>query len=867
MPGNHFRIPLFSIVALAALFLFLPLQDARPADPATEYLHARQLFLEGELEKCQESARLGFLRFQNVDPEWASRFRLLEAQSMLYRGLRNDALALLAPFHPDANHANERVEQLAIEAEALAYLHKFQAAGEDLSQAEPLCVNSSLAACGQVLRARGIMAIEREQLPAARQFFLECQAFARARHDPELESNAWLNLGSVSLHDGHYDEAVDWSRDAYAASMSLGNQNRAQAALGNTGWAYFELGDSERALPLLLEAEQSAARLGNIRDQLKWLSTVGFFHEGSGDFARAATAYNQALAVAEQINSKEDIINTLEVLAHLSIETGKLDQAGAYLDQLAPLLEANPNRLDQLDVLLAQGRIAAARGQNAQAESLFRTVASDPASQTSMRLGAEHELAKLDERRGDLVAADRMYATALAAFEQARSQLQNEDSKIPFLANAEPIYDDYINLLVRQGRTGQALVLADHSRARTLAAGLGLTIPAQPVALDVGRIARETGATLLFYWLGHTQSWLWAITPQKTTLFPLPASAEIARMASRYRDALLGPDDPLDTANADGQALYRTLLAPAAPLIAPGGNVVILADGALSQLNFETLLVPAPRLHYWIDDATVVSAPSLAMLASAAAIPEQVYPGAVEFKSTPPSGSGDPARLPKSPQQLRNCCKPSSAGGRSLLLVGDAVSGDPDYPALPKASVEMREIERHFPAADETIFAGPRAKPEAYMDSAPQQFAYIHFVAHGVASATDPLDSAIILSRSAAADDSFKLYARAIIQHPIHARLVTISSCYGGGTRSYAGEGLVGLSWAFLRAGAHNVIGALWEVSDDSTPALMDQLYAGLEKGMPPSAALRQAQLHMLHSPGDFRSPFFWAPFQLYTGL
>jgi CHAT domain-containing protein len=828
MPGNHFRFPLFSIVALAALFLFLPLQDARPADPATEYLHARQLFFQGELEKCQESARLGFLRFQNVDPKWASRFRLLEAQSMLYRGLRNDALALLAPFHPDANHANERVEQLAIEAEALAYLHKFQAAGEDLSQAEPLCVNSSLAACGQVLRARGIMAIEREQLPAARQFFLECQEFARARHDPELESNAWLNLGSVSLHDGHYDEAVDWSRDAYAASMSLGNQNRAQAALGNTGWAYFELGDSERALPLLLEAEQSAARLGNIRDQLKWLSTVGFFNEGSGDFARAATAYNQALAVAERINSKEDIINTLEVLAHLSIETGKLDQAGAYLDQLAPLLEANPNRLDQLDVLLAQGRIAAARGRNALAESLFRTVASDPASQTSMRLGAEHELAKLDERRGDLASADRMYATALAAFEQARSQLQNEDSKIPFLANAEPIYDDYIHLLVRQGRTGQALILADHSRARTLAAGLGLTIPAQPVALDVGRIARDTGATLLFYWLGHTQSWLWAITPQKTTLFPLPASAEIARMASRYRDALLGPDDPLDSANADGQALYRTLVAPAAPLIAPGGNVVILADGALSQLNFETLLVPAPHLHYWIDDATVISAPSLVMLASA---------------------------------------KPSAAGGRSLLLVGDAVSGDPDYPALPKASVEMREIERHFPAADETIFAGPRAKPEAYTDSAPQHFAYIHFVAHGVASATDPLDSAIILSRSAAADDSFKLYARSIIQHPIHARLVTISSCYGGGTRSYAGEGLVGLSWAFLRAGAHNVIGALWEVSDDSTPALMDQLYAGLEKGMPPSAALRQAQLHMLHSQGDFRSPFFWAPFQLYTGL
>ena len=144
---------------------------------------------------------------------------------------------------------------------------------------------------------------------------------------------------------------------------------------------------------------------------------------------------------------------------------------------------------------------------------------------------------------------------------------------------------------------------------------------------------------------------------------------------------------------------------------------------------------------------------------------------------------------------------------------------------------------------------------------------FIHFVTHGVASRTDPLDSAIILSNAGTADDSFKLYARDIIQHPIHARLVTISACYGSGTRSYAGEGLVGLSWAFLRAGAHNVIGALWEVSDDSTPRLMSALYQGLDDGLPPSAALRQAKITLLHSEGNFRKPFYWAPFQIYAGL
>jgi len=67
--------------------------------------------------------------------------------------------------------------------------------------------------------------------------------------------------------------------------------------------------------------------------------------------------------------------------------------------------------------------------------------------------------------------------------------------------------------------------------------------------------------------------------------------------------------------------------------------------------------------------------------------------------------------------------------------------------------------------------------------------------------------------------------ARDIVQHPLHADLVMISACYGGGERAYSGEGLVGLAWAFLRAGAHNVIAGLWPVTDASTEQLMDRFY------------------------------------------
>ena len=128
-----------------------------------------------------------------------------------------------------------------------------------------------------------------------------------------------------------------------------------------------------------------------------------------------------------------------------------------------------------------------------------------------------------------------------------------------------------------------------------------------------------------------------------------------------------------------------------------------------------------------------------------------------------------------------------------------------------------------------------------------------------------PLDSAIVLSRESTGSDSFKLYARDIIRHPLRADLVTISACYGAGERSYSGEGLVGLSWAFLRAGAHNVIAALWEATDVSTEQLMGKFYDELDKGASPDAALRAAKLALLHG-SNFHNPFYWAPFQLYAG-
>ena len=92
------------------------------------------------------------------------------------------------------------------------------------------------------------------------------------------------------------------------------------------------------------------------------------------------------------------------------------------------------------------------------------------------------------------------------------------------------------------------------------------------------------------------------------------------------------------------------------------------------------------------------------------------------------------------------------------------------------------------------------------------------------------------------------------------------SACYGAGTRTYSGEGLVGLAWAFLRAGAHRVVAGLWEVDELASVDLMDDFYSGLQAGQTASSALRSAKLKMLKSDGSYSRPYYWASLQLYVG-
>ena len=835
------------------LGLWLPVSAAfschLPLSAEAELARASLLFQHGELERCQTLSALDAPKFRSSWPDMADRLDLLAAISAAWRGNTKEALEALSSI--DSNRASPvvYVKKLALLGPILVDMQRPDEGQHMLALAETYCRQHENAGCIWVAGTKFTVAMRENHFPEAYQDAQQVLSQSRKFEDRFAEASSLLKLGHVCLEEERYDESLSWSNLAIQVASQLDARDIVQNAKANLAWAYFRLGDSDRALTLLHEAGATAASLGDTSDSIAWLIAAGYIHASRDEVAAARSAYDRAMAIASAVKSKQEQLNVLTDLGLVALAAGDAKQADAYARQSLSVASATNSLDDIADATAVQMQAAAMMGDSDRAERLLSSVEGNPESLSSMKWASEHALASLYDREGKSSQAEREFQKALITFEGARSQLSSDSSRLPFVANANAIYDDYINFLITQNKPDEALLTADQSRARTLAQGLGadLSSPSsRPAALHPQAIAQKANATLLFYWLGEKQSWLWAITPRKTALFPLPPQREITSLVERYRKALRGPTDPAQASDESGLALYNTLVAPAASMIPASSNVMILADGPLSLLNFETLLVPAKPSaeagsqttppHYWIEDVNLVSAPSLAMLASA---------------------------------------QPSARNDGKLLLLGDAISPEPSYPELPLASMEMQQIARHFPKTNLAVFTRQQANPSAYLSSTPQQYTYIHFVAHGVASRTDPLDSAIILSRSQTrtgsnaqtGEDSFKLYARDIMRHPIDARLVTISACYGSGTRSYVGEGLVGLSWAFLRAGAHTTIGALWEASDDSTPRLMDSLYQGLDHGQSPSAALRQAKLELLHSHSIFRRPFYWAPFQLYTRL
>ncbi len=815
----------------------------------------------GELDAALREADNGAAAYRSKNPEWAARFRVVEARILMMKGAYTDSLRLAnQPLPGSLVRSDTEVEQKMVQGLSYDYLQQMDDADRTISEAEELAIAIHSSLLGAVEQTRGNLELDRNDLTRAGSAFRNAAEAGRKHNLPRVELGAFASLGLLAMRLEHYDEAVDRFRQALEKSRAIGAADIEAKTLGNLGWSYWVIGDFENAEVQLIAAQKKAAQLGLVEDETYWLVSLADVYALQHRWKEADANGRKALEFAEHHEDKNTLSSCLNVLSRVALATGNLADAELFNRDATKIESAG---LDQSGVdssRIVAGRIAVARRDFPVALAAFRKVLADPKAETPLKWEAHARLAEMYAAQRQPSRAEHEFSVAIRTVQNARASITSNEYRVSFLSSAIDFYDDYVNFLIEQKRPMNALKIADLSRAQVLEQSLS---PANSTAAtktvnaqNPQETARRLNATLLFYWLGQQKSWLWVITPGKTSLVPLAAAnSELAGLVNSYRESFTDPRDPLEAGNADGKKLYSTLVQPTEKLIGKNSRVVILPDGALNSLNFETLIVPnqgsgfvstnpetnnslgfvnakpntrpqaREQAHYWIEDATVLTANSLSRLA----------------RSSPavPPGAGN------------------------ILVMGDALAASPDFPPLPEAGKEVGLLEKYFGESRRLELTGKNATATAFLASQPEKFSYLHFATHGTASQLRPLESAVILSPD---KDSYKLYARDVVQHPLSAYLVTISACNGAGTKTYAGEGLVGLSWAFLRAGAHNVIAGLWEVSNASTPQLMDQLYKGIHEGEDPATALRKAKLTLLHSTGNYRKPFYWAPFLIYAG-
>ena len=372
-------------------------------------------------------------------------------------------------------------------------------------------------------------------------------------------------------------------------------------------------------------------------------------------------------------------------------------------------------------------------------------------------------------------------------------------------------------------------------------------------------IAQQQNATLVEYSIvgadDAPELYIWVIAPTGDITFRQQslAGTDLADRVIEARDAIQvrgsragAPPQPRPETQAQCHAethakltqLHELLITPIADLLPtdPQQRVILVPQGDLFLVPFAALLDADG--NYLMEQHTLLTAPSLHVLALT--------------------------------QQRRQQQSRHLAANDDVLVVGNPDMPEVQIPSegwegelsrLVWAEREAVQIAELFGAEALTGGAATEARIKQQM-TAPR---LLHLATHGLLeygfpdeSGVRDLPGAIALAPGNGEDGL--LTAAEIYGMNLNADLVVLSACDTGRGR-ITGDGVVGLSRAFISAGAPSVVVSLWAVSDESTAALMVEFYNQLDQGQDKAQALRQAMLTMLQQyPED---PKHWAAFTL----
>ena len=436
------------------------------------------------------------------------------------------------------------------------------------------------------------------------------------------------------------------------------------------------------------------------------------------------------------------------------------------------------------------------------------------------------------------------------------------------------------------------------NQIRTASPRYAALTAAQPLSLaEVQHKVLDDNTVLLEYSLGSDNSYLFAVTPSGLSLFKLPSRSDVNKLATDFRAQLIppklqrrivgidvadeqrglglvqGPSENLTAFAAASNALYKAVIEPAANLIGDK-RLLIVPDGALNYIPFEALIKTTEgqdyaSLGYLIKTNEIVYVPSASVIAAIRQQGSKLSGKSVLVVADPVFNTNDP-RLKGTPVAQ------TSGATRSLGLGLESAVNDVAGETVPAGGLQLVRLAGTRIEAEEIakIARAGGSQPDLWMDLNASEdnvrtrdvtsYRVVHIATHGLLDAERPQFTGVVLSLVGNKTGDGFLRTDEIFNLKLGSSLVMLSACETGLGKEKRGEGVIGLTRAFLYAGAPTVGVSLWSVADRSTAELMTDFYKRLlaSSAAPPAAAMRDAQLAMI-SGKKHSAPFYWAPFVL----
>jgi len=702
-----------------------------------------------------------------------------------------------------------------------------------------------------------------------------------------------VRLGVARLALGDPDSALSDLSQASALSRKSGNTLNHAFALVALGYAQYVADKPKVALPYLLQALELSEIAPSPIVEAEALSDIGFVYSALGEPGSATDYLERALRRCELTNDRAGEARALFGLAKAHDALGNLALARRYLERTLEVTDSLRTEVVRQDMRVSY--VAAVHDYyQLDVDLLMRAHQERPGE------GLDREAFRASERARARSLLENLAATGVDLREGVDEQLIREEEQL-----RELLDEQYRQKAIHAEETDQAAdQLADETRdlemrhqqirAKIRASSpryAALTSP-EPLTLgDVQSQVLDDDTTLLEYSLGEERSYLWVISSDAFSVYTLPAREEIDDLAKQAYALLSRPT----TSRAEEERYWNTasrlsemILGPAIAQI-EDRRLVVVADGALRYVPFGALPKVGghgDRAVPMIVDHEIITLPSASAIAvlrdetrsrprpteTLALLADPVFSDA-----DPRMGPGGPSanvarsdddRGGNGPSNRENWAESpirSGAAEGRIASLESLRSGRADLGRLPDTANEADRITRLVPKGDFLKKVGFDASREAALDPELSNYRIIHFATHARFDENEPGLSGLIFSQFDAegrARDGF-VRLHDIYDLRLPADLVVLSACDTALGEDIEGEGIVGIVRGFMYAGSKRVVASYWQVADAATSELMNQFYVEmLGNGLTASAALREAQLHIMRQP-KWHHPFFWAAFSL----